>query len=107
MKKNLLLLCFLFFFSLASAFAQGKTRNTAEQRATIYTNDLTKALTLSADQKSKVLEINVKMNKAIDAAEASKDGEKEKAAKKERREAIAALLDAKQKAKFDKMNGGK
>ena len=107
MKKNLLLLCFLFFFSLASAFAQSKPKNTAEQRATIYTNDLTKALTLSADQKGKVLEINTKMNKAIDAAEASKDGDKAKAAKKERREAIIAVLDAKQKAKFDKMNGGK
>jgi len=107
MKKNLLLICFFFFFSLASAFAQGKAKNTAEQRATIYTNDLTKALTLTPAQKGKVLEINVKMNKAIDAAEAAKDNSKEKAAKKERREAIASLLDAKQKAKFDKMNGVK
>ena len=107
MKKNLLLICFLFFFSLASAFAQSKPKNTAEQRATIYTNDLTKALVLTADQKSKVLEINIKANKAIDAAEASKDSNKEKEAKKDRREGIKALLDAKQKAKFDKMNGGK
>jgi predicted transglutaminase-like cysteine proteinase len=125
MKKQIVLLAVLFFGICSSGFSQlfqdqtktksdkeskdqnkAQTKNNAEQRATIYTNDLAKQLDLTADQKSKVGSINVKANKEIDAAEANKDYAKAKTAKQERRKAIEALLTAPQKTKFAKMNGG-
>ena len=74
MKKSMLLLLALVLYG--SIFAQPK--KSAEERANMQTDRMTKELNLSVDQKSKIYQINLDANQQNDMIKASRMNEEAK-----------------------------
>ncbi len=91
----------------AQGNARGLERKPPQQRAEMITARIDKAVTLTAEQKPKVLQINVETAQKIDAARTAANGDPAKfitAAKpihQQRDSLISALLTSEQKVKYD------
>ena len=117
MKKILLLIAFVatgLFANAQGAMQQQaapakQTSQDATARATKITDKMTTALTLTADQKPKVMNINLEKAKAMDANE-KKNGKDAKAFQAEKEKIhtkweadLKGVLTAEQMTKFQKM----
>ncbi len=111
MKKYLLSFAFILCLSVSVIFAQDK--KSAEARATKQTNQLTKKVALNADQNKKVYDINLAIDKQIDAVRLEEKGKKGghhgKIAQlqKDRESQIVAVLTPEQKTKYDEWKAKK
>jgi hypothetical protein len=92
----------------AQGNARGWERKPPQQRAEMITARIDKAVTLTAEQKPKVLQINLETAQKIDAARTAANGDAAKfreAAKpihQQRDSLISALLTSEQKVKYDR-----
>lgn len=102
--KKLLLFLTICLFTASGLMAQNRQRATPEERANRQTETLTKALSLTDEQKTAIHEINLKYaQKIADVAKPDRDSRREEFIKiqDERATAIKALLTDDQKVKFD------
>lgn len=110
--KKLILTIAIAFVGITAALAQQdsmkvanapiKPKLTAEQRADLMTKRLDKQLSLSAEQRTKLYDIQLAHAKKMDELKAEKGAAKErKTAKEEEKAQIDALLTPEQKSKLD------